>query len=88
VGALVMISGNPFLIIATSSIIILDGGLGLIKLALLRFCKIRILSDIRFPLHDHFRHTHHWSSTQVLLKFLIIQVLVSMAVLGVFIKIR
>jgi phospho-N-acetylmuramoyl-pentapeptide-transferase len=88
IGACVMISGNPFLILATSTIIIIDGGLGIIKVALLRFCRIRIFREIRFPLHDHFRHRHHWSNTQVLLKFVILQVLISMAVLGVFVKVR
>jgi phospho-N-acetylmuramoyl-pentapeptide-transferase len=88
IGACVMISGNPFLILATSSIIIGDGGLGLIKLALLRSFHVHIFRNIRFPLHDHFRHVHHWSNTQVLLKFVILQVLISMAVLGVFVKVR
>jgi phospho-N-acetylmuramoyl-pentapeptide-transferase len=88
IGSAVMVTGNPFLILATSSIIIVNGGLGLVKLALLRLCRVNIFPHVRFPLHDHFRQERHWSNTQVLLKFVILQVLISMAVLGVFVKVR
>ncbi|WP_062327433.1 phospho-N-acetylmuramoyl-pentapeptide-transferase [Treponema endosymbiont of Eucomonympha sp.] len=87
-GACIMASGNPFLILATSSIIFLNGGMGLVKLFLLRFCKVRILSSVRFPLHDHLRYRRGWSATQVLIKFVIMQVLVSFFILGVFFKVR
>jgi phospho-N-acetylmuramoyl-pentapeptide-transferase len=62
--------------------------LGLIKLFIMRVFKIPFLSNIRFPLHDHFRHNFNWSPTQVLLKFVILQVLVSTAFLGIFFKVR
>lgn len=88
IGVCVMISGNPFLILATSSIIFLNGGMGLLKVALLRFFKIRIFSTIRFPLHDHMRHHWGWSPTQVLVKFALLQALVTIAILGILLKIR
>ncbi len=87
-GVCVMISGNPFIFLATSSIIFVNGGLGLLKVALKRFFHISILTDIRFPLHDHMRKNHGWSPTQVLVKFLIIQILITVAMLGIFFKIR
>lgn len=88
IGVCVLVSGNPFLIVATSSIIFVNGGMGLLKIILLRFFKIRVFSNIRFPLHDHMRHNHNWSATQVLIKFMIMQVLITMALLGIMLKIR
>ena len=88
IGVCVMVSGNPFLFFATSSIIFLNGGMGLLKVALLRFLKIRIFDSIRFPLHDHMRKNRGWSPTQVLVKFMILQVLVTIAVLGIILKVR
>lgn len=88
IGACVMICGNPFMILATSSIIFINGGMGLLKVALLRFCKIKIFSKITFPLHDHMRNNKGWSPTQVLLKFVIIQILITTVLLGIFFKIR
>ncbi|MBQ4497015.1 MAG: phospho-N-acetylmuramoyl-pentapeptide-transferase [Spirochaetaceae bacterium] len=88
IGCAVMISGNPFLILATSSIIMVNGGMGLLKVALLRFFKIKIFTNIRFPLHDHMRKNHNWSPTQVMLKFMIIQLLITIAVVGIIFKVR
>jgi len=88
IGICVMISGNPLIILATSSIILINGGMGLLKVALKRFFHISILETIRFPLHDHMRKNHGWSPTQVLIKFLIIQILITVFLLGIFFKIR
>lgn len=88
IGSCVLVTGNPLLILATSTIIFLNGGTGLLKIALLRFLHIRIFSTVRFPLHDEMRKNHGWSPTQVLLKFMVMQLLVTVAVLGVFFKIR
>ncbi len=88
IGVCVMVSGNPFLILATSSVIFLNGGMGLLKLALLRAFKIHIFKNIRFPLHDHMKKTRLWSPTQVLVKFVIIQSLVTIAIVGIILKIR
>jgi len=88
IGVCVIVAGNPFLLLMTSAMIMINGGTGLLKVALLRFFKIRILHNIRFPLHDHMRKNRLWSPTQVLLKFMIMQVLISLAVVGIFFKIR
>ena len=88
IGVCVLVSGNPFLIIATSSIIFINGGMGLIKVFLLRFFKIHVFKNIRFPLHDHMRKSRSWSPTQVLIKFMILQVLITIALLGIIFKIR
>ena len=88
IGVCVMASGNPFMILATSLIIFINGGMGLLKVFLLRFFKIKIFSTIRFPLHDHMRKNHGWSPTQVLLKFMISQILISIILLGLFFKVR
>ena len=61
-------------------ILILDGGLGLVKVALLRFLKIHILKNTRTPLHDHVRKVKDWSNTQTVFRFVIIQIVVSIAV--------
>ncbi|MCR4741747.1 MAG: phospho-N-acetylmuramoyl-pentapeptide-transferase [Treponema sp.] len=88
IGVCVMVSGNPFIIFATSSIIFVNGGMGLLKVFLMRFFKIKIFENIRFPLHDHMRKNHGWSPTQVLLKFMIMQILITCAILGLFFKVR
>ena len=88
IGVCVMLSGNPFLILATSTMIFIDGGLGLLKVALKRFFHINIFSNVRFPLHDHVKKNHGWSPAQVLIKFLTLQLLISIALLGIFLKIR
>lgn len=74
-------TGCPFLYIPTAIVLILDGGLGLIKVSLLRFLKIRILKNTRTPLHDHVRKIWEWSNTQTVYRFAIIQIIVSAAVI-------
>lgn len=73
-------SGSPILYIPVAIVLILDGGLGLIKVALLRFLKIHILKNTRTPLHDHVRKVKGWSNTQAVFRFVIIQIVVSIAV--------
>jgi len=70
-------SGSPLLYIPFALVMLLDGGLGLIKVALLRFLKIKILVKIRCPLHDHARKNMGWSNTQVDYRFAILQLTVS-----------
>ena len=73
-------SGSPVLYIPAAIVLILDGGLGLVKVALLRFLKIHILKNTRTPLHDHVRKVNGWSNTQAVFRFVIIQIVVSIAV--------
>ncbi|MDF2802845.1 MAG: Phospho-N-acetylmuramoyl-pentapeptide-transferase [Anaerocolumna sp.] len=70
-------TGSPLLYIPAALMLIIDGGLGLLKVSLLRFLKIRILSKTRTPIHDHVRKNLTWSNTQVVFKFSIIQLLIS-----------
>lgn len=87
-GVCVMMTGNPLIFLATSSIIFVNGGMGLLKVFLLRFFKIRIFENIRFPLHDHMRKNRGWSPTQVLIKFMIMQILITLALIGIMFKVR
>ena len=72
---------SPLLYIPAALIIILDGGLGLVKVFLLRFFKIKILANTRTPLHDHARKNKSWSDTQVVFRFAIMQLIISLALL-------
>lgn len=74
-------TGAPFLYIPVALVLLLDGGLGLIKVSLIRFCKIHIMKNIRTPLHDHVRKVWDWSNTQTVFRFAIIQIIISAAVL-------
>lgn len=74
-------TGCPVLYIPVAIVLILDGGLGLVKVALLRFLKIHILKNTRTPLHDHVRKVWEWSNTQTVYRFAIIQIIVSVAVI-------
>lgn len=76
----IMKTGSPFLFIPICIVFIIDGGLGLVKVALLRFCKIHILKNIRTPIHDHVRKTFGWSNTQTVFRFAILQLVASAVV--------
>lgn len=62
-----------------AAVFILDGGLGLLKVSLIRLFKIHILNHVRTPLHDHVRKNMGWSNTQTVVRFAIIQIVVSLA---------
>lgn len=72
-------SGSPLLYIPAAFVIIMDGGLGLVKLSLIRLFKIRILKNTLTPLHDHVRKKLGWSNTQTVFRFAIIQIVISLA---------
>ncbi|MDD6401675.1 MAG: phospho-N-acetylmuramoyl-pentapeptide-transferase [Lachnospiraceae bacterium] len=76
-GVLAMKTLNPVLYILFAFMLIVDGGLGLIKVFLLRFLKIAILKNVRTPIHDHARKNKNWSDAQVVYKFVVVQFLVS-----------
>lgn len=73
-------TGSPLLYIPIALVLILDGGLGLVKVFLIRFLKIHILKNVRTPLHDHVRKVWNWSNTQTVFRFAIIQIILSVAV--------
>lgn len=66
-------TGYPLVFIPICLIFILDGGLGLIKVALLRTIKLKILKNTRTPIHDYVRKNKGWSDTQTVARFVIAQ---------------
>lgn len=70
-------TGSPFIYIPVALVLIVDGGIGLIKVSLKRFLKISILKNTITPLHDHVRKNKGWSNTQVVFRFAIIQIMIS-----------
>lgn len=74
-------TGSPLLYIPAAFVLIMDGGLGLVKVFLLRFLKIRIMKNIRTPLHDQARKVSGWSNTQTVFRFGIIQLVIGIAVI-------
>ncbi len=96
VATTVLVAGNPFLIIAFSPVILVNGGCGLLKIGILRLANKMgkkldqgsKINKIRFPFHDHCKKNWGWSNAQVLLRFLLIQLVVMPILLILFIKIR
>ncbi len=74
-------TGSPILYIPVAIVLILDGGLGLIKVTLIRFLKVNAFKNILTPLHDHVRKKMGWSSTQAVFRFAIIQIIFAVAVI-------
>jgi phospho-N-acetylmuramoyl-pentapeptide-transferase len=87
-GMLVLASGNPFMILVVASVVLINGGTGLVKVALLRFFKIGIFKMVRYPLHDHVRQTAGWSNTQVMVRFMLIQAIGTPLLLIFLFKVR
>ena len=79
---LAMKSGHPLAFVPFCLVMILDGGLGLVKVFFLRFFHISFFKNTRMPLHDHFRKTKGWSDTQVVGRYVILQALLCGAGLG------
>lgn len=76
----IMKTGYPFLYLLVAFVLMVDGGIGLLKVSLLRFLHIKILTKVRTPLHDHVRKNLGWSNAQTVFKFAIIQIMISAAV--------
>lgn len=70
---------SPFMYLLVAAVLIVDGGLGLIKVSLLRFLKIHILKNVTTPIHDHVRKRSGWANAQVVFRFAIIQIVISVA---------
>ena len=91
-----MMSGNPFLVLALAPIVLVNGGGGLGKLVLLRVAKKlgcdigedNVIRKIRFPLHDHCKKNLGWSNAQVLMRFVLLQLVVMPILLILLIKVR
>ncbi|MBQ4466306.1 MAG: phospho-N-acetylmuramoyl-pentapeptide-transferase [Oscillospiraceae bacterium] len=75
-----MMTGDPFLFIPCALLLIIDGGLGLVKLTVLRVTPFKnFMKNIRTPIHDHARKNKGWSDTQVVTRFTLLQMLLSVA---------
>ncbi len=71
-------TGNILLAAPLCFMLCLDGLLGIVKVSLIRFLKMKnAFKNIRTPLHDHFRKNKGWSNTQVIYRFCMIQALIS-----------
>ena len=77
IALLAMKSGHPFSYLLLSIVMIIDGGLGLVKISLIRFLKIHIMTNLRTPIHDHVRKNLGWSDAQVVIRFIIFQLIAS-----------
>ena len=82
-GIIILKSGNIFLAVPFCFILLLDGLIGIFKVSVTRFLKIKVLKNIRTPLHDHFRKNKGWSNSQTIYRLNIIQALISFCTLMV-----
>ncbi|MBR6616272.1 MAG: phospho-N-acetylmuramoyl-pentapeptide-transferase [Oscillospiraceae bacterium] len=79
-----MIAGVPVLWIPLALLLIIDGGLGLLKLTVLRVLKTKnFMKNIRTPIHDHCRKNKGWSDTQVVMRFTILQLVICAVALAI-----
>ncbi len=78
--------GDPILFLPICIVFVVDGGIGLVKIFLKRFLKITILANTRTPLHDHARKNKGWSDTQTVIRFCIIQLVISLSILTVLMR--
>ena len=74
---LCMKSGHPFVFVLLSLVFLVDGGLGLLKLALMRTIHLNLFGKIRFPLHDEFRKNRGWKVPKISLFFIICEVIMA-----------
>ena len=91
-----LMTGNPFIVFALAPIVLVNGGGGLAKLVLLRAAKrlgfqipdSSVIKRIRFPLHDHCKKNLGWSNPQVLVRFVLLQLVIMPIFLLVILKVR
>lgn len=88
IGMLVVATGNPVFLLLVGSVILTNGATGLAKIALKRFFGLHIFAKVRFPLHDHCRKELGWSNTQVLVRFMLLQLGVSALLIVLTLKVR
>jgi phospho-N-acetylmuramoyl-pentapeptide-transferase len=88
IGMLVVATGNPLFLLLVGTMILANGATGLVKVAITRFFGIRVLSSIRFPLHDHCRKNLGWSNSQVLVRFMLLHLGVSALLVTLVLKVR
>ena len=76
--------GNALFAIPCCIVLLVDGLMGLIKLAVLRTVKAKhFMENLRTPIHDHFRKNKGSSNQQVRFGFNLAQILVSFVFLTI-----
>ena len=88
IGTLALGSGNPVILFVVALVVFVNGATGLVKMGLLRFFRIGIFRGVRYPLHDHARERRGWSNAQVLMRFVLLQAIVTPLLLVLVLKIR
>lgn len=88
IGMLVVATNNPLFLLLVGSMLLLNGATGLVKVALLRFFGLKVLSKVRFPLHDHCRKELGWSNSQVLVRFMLLHLGISALLVILALKVR
>lgn len=79
--------GSPLLFIIFAFMLIIDGGLSLLKISCIKFLGLKnFMKNTRTPIHDHMRKNKGWSDTQVVVRFSIVQSVISLALIGFLIK--
>ena len=79
-GILVLQTGNFLLCLPFAVVILLDGGLGLLKLAIMRtFHSKTFMMWLLTPLHDEARKKRRWSDTQTVFRFAVVQLICALA---------
>lgn len=85
IAILAMHSNRPLMFIPLAIVLIVDGGLGLVKLTVRRVLKKKdFMENVRTPIHDHMRKNKGWSDTQVVIRFTIVQAVVGFVALYMF----
>ena len=74
---LIMKTGNMLLVFPLCLVVCFDGLIGIAKVSMIRFLHLNVMKKIRTPLHDHCRKNLGWSNTQVIYRFVILQIIVS-----------
>jgi len=79
IAIIAMKSGSPFMYIPLALVLILDGGLGLLKVSFIRYLKLKnFMANVKTPLHDNVRKFRGWSDTQTVYRFAIMQFMISL----------
>jgi len=67
-------------------VLLLNGGLGLAKISIIKLFKRNLLSFVRTPLHDHARKKYMWSDSQVVFRFSVIQIIINVLIISLLIN--
>lgn len=77
----------PIMFVPLAIVLVIDGGMGLIKLSAIRYLKLKnFMKNIRTPIHDHLRKNKGWSDTQTVIRLVILQCVISGAFVALVVK--